>query len=116
MGRERGLELGGCHVSMIQLFTVRVKYLSKLREEQIMSSQNRRDVSPNGSGGWKVTAPGRSGPTATARTQRDAEAIAKDQTARAGGGQVYIHTPKGVIRDADTVKPGNESRARDTRH
>lgn len=81
-----------------------------------MGNQNRRDVSPNGASGWKVTKPGAVTPTANAATQRAAEVIAKAQTARAGGGQVYIHTPKGVIRDADTVKPGNESRTKDTRH
>lgn len=81
-----------------------------------MSNQNRRDVSPNGRDGWKVTKPGASTPTARATTQREAEAIAKGQTKRAGGGQVYIHTPKGRIRDADTVKPGVESRKRDAKH
>ena len=80
-----------------------------------MGHQNRRDVSPSGNNGWKVTQPGTAAPTASARTQRAAEVIAKAQTSRAGGGQVYIHTPKGVIRDADTVKPGNESRVRDTK-
>lgn len=81
-----------------------------------MTNTNRRDVSPKSGEGWKVTKPGASKPTATARTQSAAERIAKQQTAAAGGGQVYIHTPKGVIRDADTVKPGNESRRKDTRH
>ncbi len=80
-----------------------------------MGNNNRRDVSPNGND-WKVTRPGATRPTATAPTQGAAEKIAKQQTAAAGGGQVYIHTPKGVIRDADTVKPGNESRAKDTKH
>lgn len=80
------------------------------------SNQNRRDVSPNGSGSWKVTRPGASRPTASAPTQRKAEATAKTQVAQAGGGQVYIHTPKGVIRDADTVVLGNESTTKDTKH
>ena len=80
-----------------------------------MGNQNRRDVSPNGSNGWKVTQPGRATPIAKAPTQSAAEAAAKAQAARAGGGQVYIHKPNGVIRDADTVEPG-ESSTRDTRH
>jgi hypothetical protein len=42
--------------------------------------------------------------------------VTKKQVSDAGGGQVYIRTPKGVIRDADTVKPGNESPTRDTKH
>lgn len=80
-----------------------------------MPTNNRRDVSPSG-GRWKVTKPSAARPTATAGTQAVAEKVAKKQAADAGGGQVYIHTPKGVIRDADTVKPGIESRAKDTKH
>ncbi|WP_244629294.1 DUF2188 domain-containing protein [Clavibacter capsici] len=55
-------------------------------------------------------------PQATTKTQAAAERIAKVQVRDAGGGQVYIQTPKGVIRDADTVKPGNESPTRDKKH
>lgn len=80
------------------------------------NNNHRRDVSPNGGRGWKVTKPGAARPTATTRTQAAAEKAAKKQVADAGGGQVYIRTPKGVIRDADTVKPGNESSHKDTKH
>ncbi len=79
-------------------------------------NDNRRDVSPDGSAGWKVTEPGRATPTAHAPTQGEAERAAKTQVANAGGGQVYVHRPDGTIRDADTVAPGNESKARDTKH
>jgi len=81
-----------------------------------MANNNRRDVSPNGGNGWKVTQPGQVKPTATAPTQREAERVAKQEVSQAGGGQVYIHGRDGQIRDADTVKPGNESPTRDTRH
>ena len=81
-----------------------------------MANNNRRDVSPNGGNGWKVTQPGRATPPSKAPTQGAAERAAKRQVSDAGGGQVYIHNPTGVIRDADTVKPGNESRPRDTKH
>lgn len=77
-------------------------------------NQNRRDVSGNRRDGYKVTAGGKT--TGTASTQKAAEAQAKDQVSKAGGGQVYIHRPDGKIRDADTVKPGNESPAKDTKH
>lgn len=84
------------------------------------SNQNRRDVSPDAAAPagqrWKVTKPGQTTPTATARTQGAAEKAAKQQTSDAGGGQVYIHRPDGTIRDADTVAPGNESSAKDTKH
>jgi hypothetical protein len=81
-----------------------------------LGNTNRRDVSPDGQGGWKVTSPDRVRPTAKAPTQSAAERVAKTQTTAAGGGQVYVHRPNGQIRDADTVKPGNESKTRDTRH
>lgn len=77
-------------------------------------NQNRRDVSGNRRDGYKVT--GQGSTTARAATQGGAEARAKAQVGKAGGGQVYIHRPNGQIRDADTVKSGNESKAKDTRH
>lgn len=77
-------------------------------------NQNRRDVSGNRRDGYKVTGDGKT--TARTRTQGEAEAKAKSQVDRAGGGQVYIHRPDGRIRDADTVKPGNESPKKDTKH
>ena len=77
-------------------------------------NQNRRDVSGNRRDGYKVTEKGKT--TANAPTQGAAEAKAKAQVDAAGGGQVIIHRPDGRIRDADTVKPGNESPKRDTKH
>ena len=77
-------------------------------------NQNRRDVSGNRKDGYKVTRAGKT--TAKAPTQGAAEAKAKAQVKAAGGGQVYIHRPSGEIRDADTVKPGNESSTKDTKH
>lgn len=81
---------------------------------KMAGNQNRRDVSGNRRDGYKVTGEGKT--TATAKTQGDAEAKAKSQVGQAGGGQVYIHRPDGKIRDADTVKPGNESPTKDTKH
>jgi hypothetical protein len=78
-------------------------------------NQHRRDVSGNRADGYKVTSHGKT--TAEAPTQGSAEVKAEAQVDKAGGGQVYIHrTNNGQIRDADTVAPGNESRAKDTRH
>ncbi|QNA94215.1 MULTISPECIES: DUF2188 domain-containing protein [unclassified Microbacterium] len=64
--------------------------------------------------GFKVTSQGKV--TDTVSTQKEAEARAKAQVSGAGGGQVYIHRRDGTIRDADTVYPGNQSSARDTKH
>ncbi|MCK5123525.1 MAG: DUF2188 domain-containing protein [Candidatus Pacebacteria bacterium] len=41
-------------------------------------------------------------------TQAEAEKAAKEFSANNGGGEVRIHTPKGPIRDSDTVAPGND--------
>lgn len=41
-------------------------------------------------------------------TQAEAEKVAKKMCANSGGGEVKIHSPKGPIRDSDTVAPGND--------
>lgn len=41
-------------------------------------------------------------------TQAKAEKAAKQMSANSGGGEVRIHSPKGPIRDSDTVAPGND--------
>jgi len=68
------------------------------------------------SGGWRVKTAGAKRATVVKRTQKAAEAAAKRQMRKAVGGEVRIHGRNGRIRDSDTVKPGRESRARDTRH
>ncbi|MBX4210539.1 DUF2188 domain-containing protein [Candidatus Parcubacteria bacterium] len=41
-------------------------------------------------------------------TQAEAEKAAKEFSANRGGGEVKIHSPKGFIRDSDTVAPAND--------
>jgi len=41
-------------------------------------------------------------------TQVEAEKAAKKMSSNSGGGEVRIHSPKGPIRDSDTVAPGND--------
>lgn len=41
-------------------------------------------------------------------TQAEAEKAAKELAANSGGGEVKIHSPKGQIRDSDTVAPSND--------
>lgn len=41
-------------------------------------------------------------------TQAQAEKVAKELSAKSGGGEVIIHSPKGPIRDSDTVSPGHD--------
>lgn len=58
---------------------------------------------------WNVLKAGGQKVSATADTQKEAEAIAKQFAANSGGGEVVIHRPNGgPIRDSDTVFPGND--------
>ena len=41
-------------------------------------------------------------------TQAEAEKAAKEFASNSGGGEVRIHSPKGPIRDSDTVPPGHD--------
>ena len=41
-------------------------------------------------------------------TQEEAEKAAKEMSANSGGGEVRIHSPKGPIRDSDTVAPAKD--------
>ena len=51
------------------------------------------------------------------KTQAAAEKAAKQFSAASGGGEVRIHTPKGPIRDSDTVAPGKDGYPpRDKKH
>lgn len=63
-------------------------------------------TNPKGSDEWRVVKEGAERASATARTQRDGERIAKQLAANSGGGEVRIHKPEaGPIRDSDTVAP-----------
>ena len=73
-----------------------------------MSSTNRRHVVPNPEGGWDVRAPGAGRSSAHTNTQADAINRARDIVGNAGGGEVVIHNRQGVVRDSDTIAPGND--------
>ena len=60
------------------------------------------------SDGWQYKKAGASRAAGITKTQKEAEQKAKQTVARQGGGEVRIHSPKGPIRDSDTVKPGND--------
>lgn len=50
-------------------------------------------------------------------TQSQAEEAAKQMAAHSGGGEVRIHSPKGPIRDSDTVPPAHDPNPpRDKKH
>lgn len=76
-----------------------------------------RHVVSRPSGGWAVKAPGSTRVSSTHSTQAAAEARAKQIVGNLGGGEVVIHNRQGVIRDSDTVRPGNDPNPpRDTVH
>lgn len=57
---------------------------------------------------WQVRREGADRISDSARTQREAEGMAKEFAANSGGGEVRIHGRDGRIRDSDTVPPGND--------
>lgn len=67
---------------------------------------------------WRVVAEKAGRASATAPTQREAEALAKKFAEGAGGGEVVIHRPNGgPIRDKDTVPFAHDPRSsHDTKH
>lgn len=60
------------------------------------------------SGDWKAKREGADRVSGFYDTQADAEKAAKKMAANSGGGEVKIHSPKGPIRDSDTVPPAND--------
>lgn len=68
-----------------------------------------RHVVRNPKGGWDVRAPGSSRASAHAETQSKAETRAKEIVRNKGGGEVRVHGRDGRIRDADTIKGGNDA-------
>jgi len=59
-------------------------------------------------GSWKVKREKADRAAGYYDTQAEAEKAAKKFSANSGGGEVRIHSPKGPIRDSDTVEPGND--------
>ena len=59
-------------------------------------------------GMWKAKRDGVDRASGYYNTQAEAEKAAKGFSANNGGGEVRIHSPKGPIRDSDTVPPGHD--------
>lgn len=57
---------------------------------------------------WRVKKEGAGKFSGFAKTQEEAERMAKEFSAKSGGGEVRIHGLDGKIRDSDTVPPGND--------
>ncbi len=75
-------------------------------------------TNPKDSDSWKVIKEGADRASAVANTQKQAEILAKQLSAKTGGGEVRIHKPNGgPIRDSDTVAPGRDPNPpRDKKH
>ena len=70
--------------------------------------KNDRNVGPNPDGGWDVVAPGARRASSHQDTQAEAIDRARQIVHNAGGGELRIHGRNGVIRDSDTIAPGND--------
>lgn len=73
-----------------------------------MGKENDRHVVPSHDGGWGVVAPGSERASSHHDTQQAAIDRAREIVHNAGGGELAIHDRHGVIRDSDTVPPGND--------
>jgi hypothetical protein len=70
--------------------------------------RNERHVIPNPGGGWDVKKPGADRSSGHFDRQSDAVDRAKVILGRDGGGEAVIHGTDNLIRDSDTVAPGND--------
>lgn len=83
-----------------------------------MAKSNYHVTQKKGQDDWNVQKAGGKKASAIVPTQKEAEKLAKQFSSNNGGGEVRIHKPQGgLIRDSDTVKPGNDSRSsKDKKH
>jgi hypothetical protein len=70
--------------------------------------RNERHVVRNSDGGWDVVAPHAQRASGHFDTQAEGIARAREIVSHSGGGEVVIHRANGLIRDSDTVAPGND--------
>jgi len=81
------------------------------------SKPERRIVSPDPKGGWRVVAPGASRASDRSQTKQQAEQRAKQIVRNLGGGEVTFKDERGRITDSDTVAPGKDPNPpRDKKH
>jgi Uncharacterized protein conserved in bacteria (DUF2188) len=76
---------------------------------------NQRIVQQPPDGRWEVVAPHHRRASAVTNTQREAIDAAWPILANSGGGELRIKGRDGRLRDSDTVAPGHDSPARDTK-
>jgi hypothetical protein len=83
---------------------------------QRSSNDNDRYVQPNKErGGWDVVKERHKRPSAHTDTKEQAVNRARQIIKNEGGGELRIKNEQGRLIDSDTIKPGRESRRRDTK-
>jgi Uncharacterized protein conserved in bacteria (DUF2188) len=70
--------------------------------------RNERHIVPNPTGGWDIRKPGADHSSGHFDRQSDAIDRAKEILGRDGGGEAVIHGTDNLIRNRDTVAPGND--------
>lgn len=70
--------------------------------------RNERHIVHNPAGGWDIKKPGTDRSSGHFDRQADAIDRAKEILGRDGGGEAVIHGTDNLIRDSDTVAPGND--------
>lgn len=79
------------------------------------STPKQRIVQQRSDGRWEVVAPHHQRASAVTDTQQQAIDAARPILRNSGGGELRIKGRDGRLRDSDTVAPGHESPARDTK-
>jgi len=70
--------------------------------------RNERHTVPNPGGGWDVKKPHAERSSGHFDRKSDAFARSKEILGNIGGGEAVEHDKRGVIRNSDTVAPGND--------
>jgi hypothetical protein len=78
-------------------------------------NDNDRYVVPNKGGGWDVVKENHQRSSGHFDTKQEALDRGREIVGNAGGGELRIANRQGRFIDSDTVAPGHESRARDTK-
>jgi hypothetical protein len=78
-------------------------------------NDNDRYVVPNRSGGWDVVKEDHERSSGHFDTKQEALDRGREIVRNAGGGELRIADRQGRFIDSDTIKPGHESPARDTK-
>jgi hypothetical protein len=78
-------------------------------------NDNNRYVQQRPDGRWEAVKEDHHRASVVGDTQREVIDRTREIVRNAGGGELVIKGRDGHIRDSDTIKPGHESRVRDTR-